>query len=173
MDAAGQAAWVQGIGTILAVVAAFCISFLQIRHEKNARVLNERKMVMSTAANLAVALSYTQTAFAFAPTGDGVIGHDFSLEQAREFMKLSADMHEALHNALDKAHYFPETLCEQIVLLNIKAAAYDRIIDELARWTPKDKVDEFFIKTTNTKVALQERLENVRQLLQNYLPKEP
>jgi len=172
MDAAGQAAWVQGIGTILAVAVAIWIPYSQKNRERTEKAANDRKIVMSAAAALDVALSYQNTIITFAPAGDGVIGHEMNLEQAREFMKLAPQTREALQNALNKSHYFSEELCEQIVRLSIEAAAYERIIDETARFTPNANVDEFFKKLQGTKDKLKKRLENVLRLLQDYLPKQ-
>lgn len=173
MDAAGQAAWVQGIGTILAIAVAIGIPYFQKSRERAEETANDRKIVMSAAANLDVALSYQNLIMTFAPAGDGVIGHEMSLEQASNFMKLAPQTREALQNALDKSHYFSEELCEQIVRLSIEAAAYERIIDETARFTPNANVDDFFKKLQVTKDKIKERLENVRRLLQDYLPKQP
>jgi hypothetical protein len=76
----------------------------EIEKEKAA---NDRKIVMSAAANLEIALRYESAILDFAPRGDGVIGHDFNLEQAREFMRLSPQARDALQNAIENSRDAP------------------------------------------------------------------
>lgn len=170
MGPSGQAAWVQAIGSILAIGAAIFIPYWQRNRERKERAAHDRKVVMSAAANLEIALQYESEGLSFSPKGDGVIRHDFNLEQAREFMKLRPQTHEALQSAIDKSHYFSEQLCESIVRLGIEAAAYERVIDEAARRAPNGDADVFFKSVTSTKLALSRRLEEVRKLLSVYLP---
>jgi hypothetical protein len=144
MDASGQAAWVQTIRAIIVFSVVVLIPYFQRWSDQKSKKSKDRKIVMSAATNLAIALDYASTHFAFAPAGDGVIGHDFILEQAREFMKFETGTREALQKAIDKAHFFDEMLCEKNVLLSIIAVAYERLIDELARHTPGSNVDQFF-----------------------------
>jgi hypothetical protein len=166
MDASGQAAWVQAIGAIIAFFVAVLIPYSQRWSDQKRKKSKDRKIVMSAATNLAVALDYASTHFAFAPAGDGVIGHDFILEQAREFMKLETGTREALQ----KAHFFDEMLCEKNVLLSIIAVAYERLIDELARHTPGGNVDQFFKNAKSAKEKMSVRIDEVRGLLKDYLP---
>lgn len=171
MDDSAQAAWIQAIGAIVAIFVAVLIPYWQRWRDYESNKSNDRKIVMSAATNLAVALDYASLHLDFAPAGDGVIGHDFTLEQARDFMKLEIEAREAIQKAIDKAHYFDEHLCEQIVLLSIFAAAYERTIDELARHTQGGKVDLFFKNARGAKEKLSVRINEVRSLLKVYLPK--
>jgi hypothetical protein len=170
MDVSGQAAWVEAIGTILAIAVAVFIPYWQKKQEQRSKVLNDRKIVMSAAANLDIALEYASFILGFAPAGDGVIQHKLTLEQAREFMRLRPQTREALQNAIDKSHYFDEKLCEKIGRLGIEAAAYERIVDEFASRTPDMNADTFFQTMLGTKNKLSDRLSEVRKLLQPYLP---
>ncbi len=172
LDTASQAAWVQAIGVIIAIFVAVLVPYWQRWSEQESKKSTERKIVMSAAANLSVALDYAAIRLDFAPAGDGVIGHEFNLEQAREFMKLGAETHDALKIAIDKSHYFDERLCEQIVLLSINAAAYERIIDENARLLSGGNVNTFFKTAQGTKSKISERLNKVRMLLKAYLPQD-
>lgn len=171
LDPSGQAAWVQAVGSIVAIAVAILIPYSQKYRELREQASNNRKIVMSAAANLELALAYESTLFDFIPAGDGVISHEFTLDQARQFMKLRPQTREALQNAIDKSHYFSEELCEQIVRLGIESAAYERIVDDFAQRTTDP--DAFFKLIHNTKTKLSERLEKVRQLLQGYLPTPP
>lgn len=172
LDPSGQAAWVQGIGTILAIAVAIIIPYWQRNHERAEKTSNDRKIVMSAAANLDIALAYQAAIFAFTPAGDGKIGHDpLTLVQARYFMKLQPQTRDALRGALERSHYFSEELCEEIVRLSIKAGSYERIIDDEARLMPNASADAFFARMQGTNKQLATRLGNVRQLLQSYLPK--
>lgn len=168
MDPSGQAAWVQAVGSIMAIGVAIFIPYWQKRRELEEQASNNRKIVMSAAANLEFALAYESTLFDFAPGGDGVITHEFTLDQARQFMKLRPRTREALQSAIDKSHYFSEALCEQIVRLGIESASYERIVDDFAQRTTD--ANAFFKLIHNTKTKISERLEKVRQLLQEYLP---
>ena len=170
MDPAGQAAWIQAIGTIFAVIVAVMIPYCQRWNDQKTKKSNDRKIVMSAATNLSVALDYASMKMDFSPAGDGVITHDFTLEQAREFMKLEPMTREALKDALDKSHFFDEKLCEKIVLLSIDAATYERIIDEVAFHTPGGNVDTFLKNMQERKRTLSLRLDEVRNLLKVYLP---
>ncbi len=173
LDPSGQAAWVQAIATIFAIAVAIAIPYCQRNHERAEKTSNDRKIVMSAAANLDIALAYQHAIFDFMPAGDGKIGHDeLTLEQARYFMKLQPQTRDALRGALERSHYFSEELCEQIVRLSIEAASYERIIDDQARLTPDVGADAFFARMQGTNRKLVDRLGNVRQLLQNYLPKQ-
>ena len=171
MDPSGHAAWVQAVGSILAIGVAIFIPYWQKSRELKEQASNNRKIVMSAAANLEFALAYESMLFDYAPAGDGVITHEFTLDQARQFMKLRPQTREALQSAIDKSHYFSEALCEQIVRLGIESAAYERIVDDFSQRSTD--ADAFFMLIQNTKTKLTERLENVRQLLQEYLPKPP
>ena len=169
-----QAAWVQAVGSILAIMAAFLIPYVQKSIERNEKETENRKRVMSAAANLSVALNYARTILYLAPSGDGAIGHDIvRMDQAVNFMKLQPEAKEALYIAIDKAHYFDEKLCERIVMLNIEAASYDRRVDELALPTISgNDPDEFFRLMVYPRSNLLNQIEDVRRLLNAYLPKE-
>ncbi len=172
LDPSGQAAWLQAIGTIVAIAVAIWIPYWQKNHERAVKISNDRKIVMSAAANLDIALAYQGAIFEFMPAGDGKIGHDrLTLEQARYFMKLQPQTRDALRGALERSHYFSEELCEQIVRLSIEAASYERIIDDEARLTPDANADAFFARMQGTNKKLVARLGNVRRLLQSFLPK--
>lgn len=171
MDASGHAAWVQAIGSILAILVALFIPYWQKRGEEENKRSNDRRMVMGAAANLDIALGYESSVIDFTPAGDGEVVHDFTLEQAREFMKVRPQTREALNSALQKSHYFDNELCEQIVRLSIESASYERIIDDAARRTPKDNADAFFKRMKPTQDKVSARLSRVRELLQPYLPK--
>ena len=171
MDPSGQAAWVQAIGSIMAIGVAIFVPYSQKKRELKEQASNNRKIVMSAAANLEFALTYQSTLFDFAPTGDGVITQELTLDQAHQLMKLRPQTREALQSAIDKSHYFSVTLCEQIVRLGIESTSYERIVDDFARRTTN--ADAFFKLIQNTKTKFSERLEKVRQLLQEYLPKPP
>lgn len=171
LDNSGQAAWAQGVVSIIAIGVAIFIPYWQRRSEQEKKMSHDRKVVMSAAANLDIALEYEAAAFDFAPRGDGDIGHDFTLEQAREFMKLRPQTREALKSALEKSHYFSEPLCESVVRLGIEAAAYERIIDDLAHRTDNSNADEFFRNARSTNEAVITRIEQVRYLLKSYLPR--
>lgn len=127
---------------------------------------------MSAVANLDIALGYETEIFNFVPHSGGDVSHNFTLDQAREFMKLRPQTRDALQNAIDKSHYFDEHLCESIVRLGIKAAAYERIIDELARRTENADVDAFFRKVKTANEAITADVGKVRNLLKSYLPSE-
>jgi len=170
MDPSGQAAWVQAIGALLAIAVAVLIPQWQKKQEGRARIANDRKIVMSVAANLDIALGHYVIILKFAPAGDGVIGHEFTLEQARQFMKLTPEARGTLQNAIDKSHYLDEKLCEMIVRLGIEAAAYERTIDEVVRLNPNSSADTFFQIMQRRKNDLAERLREVRELLKGYLP---
>lgn len=170
MDPSGQAAWVQGTASIFALAVAIFIPYWQKKREKNEKAATDRKIVMSAAANLDIALGYESAIFDFAPAGDGVIGHDFTLDQAREFMKLRPQTRDALQSAIEKSHYFSEELCGRIVRLGIEAAAYERIVEDAARRTPDADADTFFRQMQSTKNTLAERVREVSELLQKYLP---
>ena len=172
MDSSGHAAWFQAIGAILAIGVAILIPWLQRRAEARDRLSDHRKRVMSAAAALDTELAYESVVLDFAPLGDGVVGHEFTLAQAEQFMKLRPEARSAIRSAIEKAHYFSDDLCEQIVRLGIEAAAYDRIIEDAARRTPARDVDEFFKSCASTTEKLQHRMETVRHLLKSYLPKE-
>ena len=104
---ANEAAWVQAIGSILAIVAAILIPFFQRQSDRSERESENRKMVMSAATNLYVALKDARMFLGLAPSGDGHIGHDMkSMEQALRFIKIQSQTWEALRIAVDKAHYF-------------------------------------------------------------------
>ena len=171
MDPSGQAAWVQAIGALLAIGVAILIPYCQKKQEQHSKAANDRKIVMSVAANLDIALGYEATILAFAPAGDGVIGHEFTLEQASHFMKLTPEAREALKNAIDKSPYFNENLCEKIVQLGIETAAYDLRIDEVVRENPHSSADTFFQSMQKKNARLADRLQEVRELLQEYLPR--
>ena len=166
----GQAAWIQAIGSVLAIGVAIAIPYWTKRNEREKERLDNRKIVMAAAANLDIALSYQSAVFDFSPAGDGDIEHEFTLEQARNFMFLRPRTQESLQGAIDKSHYFSVELCEKIVRLGIEAAAYERIIDEAARRTPNEDPDVFFSRVQNTKSSLSRRIREVRELLQPYLP---
>lgn len=173
MDASGQAAWAQAIGTILAIAVAIFIPYWQKSHEQRQRRENDHKLVMSAAANLDIALGSEGVILQFAPAGDGVIQHEFTLDQARQFMRLRPETRGALESAIDKSHYFDKTLCEEIVLLGIEAGAYERVIDEVIRTAPKMSADKFFETMKPRKERLLSRLVEVREKLKKYLPKSP
>ncbi|MGH8610504.1 MAG: hypothetical protein ACREYF_00260 [Gammaproteobacteria bacterium] len=170
MDPSGQAAWVQAIGALLAIAVAVFIPYWQKKQEHRSKIADDRKIVMSVAANLDITLGFEAVILNFAPAGDGVIGHEFTLEQARQFMKLRPEAREALQNAIDKSHYFDERLCEEIVRLGIEATAYERSIDEVVRLNPNSSADTFFQTMQPRKNRLAERLQEVRELLKAYLP---
>lgn len=165
LDSSGQAAWVQSIGSLLAIAIAIFIPYWQRRAEKVDTAVHSRKVVMSAAANLHIALCYQAEIFDFVPSGD--------VDQVREFMKLRPQTRDALQNAIDKSHYFDERLCESIIRLGIKAAAYERIVDELARRTENADADAFFRKIKTSKEVIAADVDKVRNLLKSYLPKEP
>lgn len=172
MDSSGHAAWFQAIGSILAIGVAILIPWLQRRAEVKDRKSDHRRRAMSAAAVLDTELSYESAVLDFAPLGDGVIGHEFTLAQAEQFMKLRPEARSAIRSAIENAHYFSDDLCEQIVRLGIEAAAYDRIIEDAARRTPAREVDEFFRNCATTTAKLQHRMDGVRGLLNTYLPRE-
>lgn len=89
---------------------------------------------------------------------------------AEQFMKLRPEARSAIRSAVEKAHLFSDELCEQIVRLGVEAAAYDRIIEDAARRNPQRNVDEFFQACSATTTRLQDRMNEVRSLLQSYLP---
>lgn len=163
MDPSGQAAWVQAVGSIMAIGVAIFIPYWQKSRESKEQASNNRKIVMSVAANLEFALAYESMVLDNDPTGD-----DFTIDQACQIMKLRPQTLEALKSAIDKSHYFSDALCEQIVRLGIESAAYDRIVNDFSR-RARDAGD-FFKMIYNSKKKLSERLEKVRQLLQEYLP---
>lgn len=172
MDSSGQAAWFQAIGAILAISVAILVPLLQRRAEARDRMSDYRRRVMSAAAVLDIELAYESVVLDFAPLGDGVVGHEFTLGQAEQFLKLRPEARSAIHSAVEKAHYFSDDLCEQIVRLGIEAAAYDRIIEDAARRTPARDVDEFFKSCAAITGKLQHRVESVRHSLKSYLPKD-
>jgi hypothetical protein len=172
LDQSSQAAWVQAIGSILAIVVAIIIPQWQRRTEKVEAAAHSRKVVMSAAANLDIALGYEAEIFDFVPRSEGDVSHNFTLDQAREFMKLRPQTRDALQDAIDKSHYFDERLCESIVRLGIKAATYERIVDELARRTVNADANAFFKKIQTANKAIAADVAEVRELLKLYLPKE-
>lgn len=172
MDSSGHAAWFQAIGAILAIVVAILIPLIHRRAEARDRTSDHRRRVMSAAAVLDTELAYESAVLDFAPLGDGTIGHEFTLAQAEQFMKLRPEARSAIRSAIENAHYFTDELCEQIVRLGIESAAYDRIIEDAARRTPDRNVDQFFKSCAATTAKLQRRMDSVRQLLKSYLPKE-
>jgi hypothetical protein len=172
MDSAGQAAWFQAIASILALVVAIYIPYVQRRIEEKDRRSDHRRRSISAAAVLDTELAYESAVLNFAPLGDGVIGHEFTLSQAERFMKLRPEARSAIHSAIEKAHYFPDDLCEQIVRLGIEASAYDRIIEDAARRTPAREVDEFFESCIFETKKLQHRMDRVRDMLKSHLPQE-
>lgn len=171
MDSSGQAAWVQAIGTLLAIAAAVAIPLYQRHADALTKSLNDRKIVMGAATNLHVALDYASITMNFLPCGDGSISHDFTLEQARNIVKFEPGTREALKEALDKSHYFDEKLCGKIVLLNLHASAYERAVDEIWRLFSDGDVDTFLRKVQPTRKAISEQLDEIRGLLKEYLPK--
>jgi len=171
MDAAGHAAWFQAIASVVAIGVAIFIPWRQRHIETKDRASDHRKKVMSAAAVLDTELAYESAVLDFAPLGDGVIGHEFTLAQAEQFMKLRPEARSAIRSVVEKAHFFSNELCEQIVRLGIDAATYDRIIEDAARSNPQGNVDEFFQSCSSTTARLQDRMNKVRSLLQIYLPK--
>lgn len=172
MDSAGHAAWFQALGSLLAIGVAILIPWLQRRAEALDRISHHRKLVMSAAAALDIELAYESVVLDFTPLGDSVIGHEFTLAQAETFLKLRPQARAAIHSAVEKAHYFSGDLCEEIVRLGIEAAAYDRLIEDAARRSPAGNVDAFFSSSAATTAKLQQRMDSVRRLLKDYLPKE-
>lgn len=168
MDASGQAAWVQAIGAILAIIAAILIPYFQRQSDQKSKKSIERKIVMSAAANLAVTLNYASTKLNFAPAGDGLITHELTLEQASQFLKLGAETRVAFESAIDKSHLFDDKLCQQIVLLSIETAAYERIVDQYTRFS--GNADDFLKAMQGTKNKISVRFDEVRKLLKDYLP---
>lgn len=172
MDSSGQAAWFQAIGAILAIGVAIFVPWVQRRTEARDRMSEHRRRVMSAAAVLDIELAYESVVLNFAPLGDGVVGHEFTLAQAEQFLKLRPEARSAILSAVENAHYFSDDLCEQIVRLGIEASAYDRIIEDAARRAPARDVDEFFKSCAATTERLQHRMETVRHSLKSYLPKD-
>lgn len=171
LGSASLAAWVQAIGSILAIGVAIAIPLWNTREAVKLREENNRKIIMSAAANLEIALSYQSAVFAFSPTGNDKIGHDpLTLDQARQFLHLQLQTHEALEKAIEKSHYFSYELCEQVVRLGIESASYERLIDDFANIHPNMNADTLFLAVNNTKDRLNDRIIKVRELLQNYLP---
>lgn len=166
---ANEAAWVQAIGSILAIVAAILIPFFQRQSDRSERESENRKMVMSAATNLYVALKDARMFLGLAPSGDGHIGHDMkSMEQALRFIKIQSQTWEALRIAVDKAHYFDEKLCAEIVLLSLAGVAYDSAAEDYAMMT--DNIDEFFSKMVERRLMVLKQIDNVDSLLGPYLP---
>jgi hypothetical protein len=171
LDSNVLAAWVQAIGSVGAIVAAVGIYYRQKVNEENERLANNRKVVMSAAANLESALSYQSVVLDFAPAGDGVIGHPITdLKDAVSFLQLQPRTKEAIREAVEKAHYFSMELCEQMAKLSVQAAAYDRLIEQNARIGNNRTPDEFFKGVTATRLALSAVLDETRKMLQAYLP---
>ncbi len=168
----GQAAWVQSIGSVAAIAIAIAIPYWQRSRQIRDKSERDRKVVMSAAANLKIALDYEAQVFDWAPAGDGDVVHNFTLDQAREFMLLRPQTREALHLAIEKSHYFKEDVCECIVKLGIKAAAYERMVGDLARRAEGGNPDAFFRSVSNTNQKLLEEIEALREKLKCYLPKE-
>lgn len=161
------AAWVQAIGTILAIGVAIWVPYRQRKYEQEDRAAHHRKVVMSAAATLEVALRYQGAVLDFAPHP---IDRALTLEQAREQLKLRTQTREALQAALNKSHYFSEKLCESIVKLAIEAAAYERVIDDAARHDPNQDAETFFKSASDRTSRLAARIREVRKLLSIELP---
>jgi hypothetical protein len=169
MDPSGQAAWVQGTVSVFALGVAILIPYKQNKHEKDEKAATDRKIVMSAAANLNIALDYQLVVFDFAPAGDGVIGHDCTFAQAAGIMKLQPQTRDALQSAIEKSPYFSEDLCSRVVWLGIDAAAYERIVEEVASMQLNGNADKFFQEMKNTKDTFAGRVRDVSELLRKYL----
>lgn len=166
------AVWVQAIGSLIAISVAIYIPYRQKQIELNEKAEDNRKIVMSAAANLESALSYQSVVLDFAPAGDGVIPHPITdLKDAVTFLQLQPRTKEAIREAVEKAHYFSMELCEQMAKLSVQAAAYDRLIEQNARIGNNRTPDEFFKGVTATRLALSAVLDETRKMLQAYLPK--
>ena len=171
MSSSGQAAWVQGIVSIFALAVAVFVPIWQRKQDKQESSSRERRVVMSAAADLEVALSYEAIVTEFAPAGDGVIGHDdLTLEGAVTFMSLRPETVEALKVASEKSHYFDDETCEKIVTLRIKAAAYRRLVEEVKTRLGVTTADDLFRVVTPMKQALGNQIQIVRDAVKKYLP---
>lgn len=170
IGASGQAAWVQGIGSIIAIGVAIYVPYWQRKQRRKDKAELNQKIVMSAAANLSIALSLEETVFDWAPKGDGQIGHDFSLEQAKEFMLLRPKTNEVMQDALQKSHYFSRSTCEQIVKFSISAAAYERVVEDMYRRTSNGNADEFLRKVACTNDKINQQIKALRESLSEYLP---
>ena len=169
IGASGQAAWVQAIASLLTILAVVFVAFYQRHLDRIEKARLDKKIVMSIAANLDIALSYESAWLAFSPVGGDDNG--YTLRQAQELMRLSPQTKDILQNAIDKSHYFSEKLCERIVQLGIEASSYEQSIDTAARHSPDMDAAIFFNSIQHKKNELNARLIEVREYLQLYLPK--
>jgi hypothetical protein len=170
MDAAGKAAWVQAGVSILALFVAILISWWERRQARLEKGENERKIVMGAAARLDALLRYESVVLGFAPEGDGVIGHEMDLKQAIYFMKLGPETRSAMKEAVEKAHFFDQEVCERIIYLASRVAEYEKLVEDGGS-RPNMTPDAFFKMMRGPKNQLVELVEEVRRLLQKYLPK--
>ena len=170
MSNSEHASWIQAAGTLLAIGVAIYIPNSHKRRDYLERTELNKKIVMSAAANLATALQYETVITDFLPRGDGVIGHDFTTDQAYAVMKLRAETLQALNMSLDKSHYFDIRLCEKIVNLSLEAAAYERILEDIRLRPSSSNPDRFLQLTYTSREKLSSKFCEVIRMLEEYLP---
>ena len=166
-----QASWVQAIGSILAIAVAIYIANHQQRSQQKNKEEDNKKIVMSAAANLYVALEYQSAILDFSPKGDGVIGYDeITVTEAMNMIKLTQRTQDALEMAIDKSHFFPKDVCSEIVKLSLSCSAYNRVIEEIARFKASKNTDEFFQKAAASSAKINEQINLVREKLIPFIP---
>ena len=167
----GQAAWIQAIGSLIAISVAIAVPYWVERRKQIEKDVTNRKIGMAAAANLDVALTYQSAVLDFAPDGSNTKApKGIDLEGARKYLRMRPRTQDALKDALDKSHYFSTDLCEKIVRLSVEAAAYERLIDSPELSPSTGDPDEFLRRINNTRKAILHRVEEVRELLEEYIP---
>lgn len=170
LDANGQAAWVQAIGSILAIIAAIFISYWQKYQDRRDREIMSKRQSMRIALSLNDAIIHDIGIIEFIKTKlDLDSSNEFSKYQGLTY-QLSTRLEESLTQAIASIALFNEHLCIELLTtertVNIyKAFSSSAIEDEVdsSRMTRARLAKEYL-------PVMIEKLHQLSDNLQNYIP---
>lgn len=162
------AAWVQAIGSVVAIFAAGYFIRYEKRLDRQERDRENHARALGLAAELDMLLALMSAKLTFEPIEDtGAM----TTAEAFSAMRLRDKQLEALRMATKDAFLFGSPTADELVLLGLEAAQYQAIVKTWAEKLDHD-AQLFLERIRSSAQSLDSRVERVRALLRSFLPKE-
>jgi len=163
------AAWVQAIGSIAAIAATGYFIHYEKKLDRRERDEENKVRALGLAAELDMVLMRISGRIIFEPLGDDTDA--MTTDEAYSSMRLEDEQLDALRLASREAYLFGSPTADEIILLSLDAARYQGFV---RNWAGKmDHDAQLFLERIRPSCdELSGRVERVRALLQEFLPKE-
>jgi hypothetical protein len=173
MDASGQAAWIQAIGSLMAIVAAIFVTYIPIWFDRREKRSISRRALMNVALDLAFAIDEQSGTMDLVTNLIGIAQKNLSIEQGIAIMSVNKKMYVALDKIIESSQYMSEKDCEIVFDFRGYAHNFDWWVARFAFSSQNPETENMQAVCNLAKArqeAMFEKLTDLKKQLGKYLP---